>query len=194
MNNIDDIRSTIIKGRHSANVSAARYDAEHERKRLESERLRERVQDFLVSCAAVPCPAEAYAMWLIQWISQGGAVHYSREYNLTQRRWMIPTRSTSEKIPAAYGSLALELLVLSRLADIPTIPTSGDRREGWEWGHGTVHMLNGSGGKTAAATNQPDMVESFLDVEEAILSRGHEELASRAQAKIAHALAMRFPP
>lgn len=83
------------------------------------------------------------------------------------------------KIPTGYGASSFELLVFPDLSpDISLHPTSGDRRTGWEWGHTTVMTLSvkknrrslmGSVHDWVATTNNPGVVESFLDVEALLL-------------------------
>lgn len=71
------------------------------------------------------------------------------------------------KIPKAYGAMALDLLVVPAFANVNLNPSSTDTRQGWEYGHTTVHVLrrDGHSDSLVASTNQPEVVESFPDVD-----------------------------
>lgn len=80
-----------------------------------------------------------------------------------------------DNIPTAYGSASMTILITPelRIADANLLPTSEDERSGWEYGHTCVLRLqyddtmpNG----LRATTNQPDVIQSYPDVEEFILS------------------------
>lgn len=150
--------------------------AKHE---LEDRSTREAVDAFLESCAAMPCPIEAYAAWLLAWVSQGGKITHSRDYNFNPNRRIMPTRNTTVPIPTAYGARALKLIVVSAVANIPMQPTSNDHRSGWEWGHGTVQMLKIRHKRWDASTNDTYVVESYPDVEELISSMSPLQLEER---------------
>lgn len=118
-----------------------------------------RIAQFIESCQAVPCTTETYALWLAVWIEQGGKIKYSDHFNPST--WLTPTVSSKEPIPAYCGALALQLLVIEHIASLSLAPTSGDEREGWEWGHGAVYRLyKDRFGKLKAWTNKPQNVTS----------------------------------
>jgi hypothetical protein len=147
--------------REAARAELAARTAAHAR---QSERHQTDIDVFLAACGATPTSTKDYARWLGAWIKQGGTIRYSRDRDFAG--WLTPTRMVDLFIPTAYGSSALNLLVLEGLADVNMHPSSDDPRPGWEFGHGTVCRLSRSG---QASTNKPDMVESFLDVEAILL-------------------------
>lgn len=87
--------------------------------------------------------------------------------------WM-PTKSF-EYIPTGYGSTSMTILLPPNLQIEETSldPTSGDNRQGWEYGHTTVLRLkhdNTMPNGLYASTNNPYVVESYPDVEAYIQS------------------------
>lgn len=143
------------------------------------------IDEFLCDCQAVPAPIEAYALWLAAWISQGGRITHSRNYDYGNGRdWMMPTRTTDLTIPTAYGAQALRLIVLAEYASVPMESTSGDRRNGWEWGHGRVLNLTSRLTGMRATTNDYYVVESYPDVEDCIRSFEPRTLSQRVRTSV----------
>ena len=97
--------------------------------------------------------------------------------SLAIRRWM-PTTTFSE-IPTGYGSGSLDLLLLPNLVTGSTAPTSGDYRQGWEFGHTSVCVLRlDASGTGLIATINTDCVYSYIDVEELLATKGQVALAA----------------
>lgn len=75
--------------------------------------------------------------------------------NFSWRHW-TPTAG-GYQIPAGYGSMALDLLILPDMVDQPLTPATTDRRPGWAWGHTNVMVLKkdrrGPGGYSAEWTS-----------------------------------------
>lgn len=146
---------------------------------------RQEITRFTNDARLIACPTEAYALWLAVWIAQGGKVTHHYPYNFSRMKWLTPTINSDVSIPAAYGAEALHLLVIDEVGSVSLKPTSGDNREGWEWGHGVVCRLYRDGiGKLRAWTNEPGGVASYEDVEEYIRLAGRKQLKLNAYAHI----------
>lgn len=136
---------------------------------------------YLEATQAIPVSAKIYAAWLYTYIRGGGKITNQSNrtlstvtdsppdlnpdelYKNTSILWM-PTRSTDRQIPTGYGANAMQLLVIPHIADINLEPSSGDIREGWEYGHGRVNVLKKRRLTRLgfiATTNNPDFVEKF---------------------------------
>jgi hypothetical protein len=141
--------------------------------------MRREVDDFLTECRAIPAPAEAYALWLMVYLINGGSVARSRDSSFISgvHGVLMPTRSTSRLIPTSYGALSVRLLIPANVIDVSEDSTSGDSRPGWEWGHSTVYRLGTTlSGELVATTNNPRDVDSFLDIERIIRAIDQNEI------------------
>jgi hypothetical protein len=147
-------------------------------------RAREARRRFLLETDVVPAQAPLYAAWLAVWASQGGKIirHAGMLMkNLPQPRaagdyydpftYWVPRRAFGQ-IPSGYGTSSMNLLVISSITSGDFRPCTDDKRQGWEYAHSRVLRLDvqdhGSGVGMHASTNQPNNVESFLDVEQII--------------------------
>lgn len=178
----------VLKALGDARAKNAAQDSVRKREQDAREReyaMRQKlINRFLESCAAIPCPPEAYAAWLIGWITQGGEVTQASDSNFSSQGWMLPTRSTTHAIPTSYGAQSLHLLIIDSLVDIPNWPTSGDGRPGWEWGHSTVLRITPTRNGLEATTNDTSIVKSYPDIEELIRSMSPAALAERVRLAI----------
>lgn len=167
-------------------ITLGRSHAAEQAKEEEPDRTQDEIGSFLESCNAIPCPIEAYAIWLAAWIAQGGQIAGYSSHNFVDSgdKWMMPTRTTSRRIPTAYGARALNLVVLHDFASVPLNATSGDRREGWEWGHSQVHSLTTRSSIPFATTNESEEVISYPDVRQYIRSAGKDFLELYARVAI----------
>ena len=126
--------------------------------------------NFLSSTKSVPTPMEAYALWLSLYEAQGGKVSknisntsYGRKDkifgdnntlggqgeeanndnvsydDIGWRRW-TPTQEGA-RIPAHYGSSAMELMILPDAVGQDLRPATNDHRDGWEFGHTRVYLI-----------------------------------------------------
>lgn len=130
-------------------------------RKVKSDAMKTKREAFLAGCQAVPVTASDYASWLSAWIESGGSVaHFHDGPFKPYDNWKKPTVSTDMLIPTGYGAYSLNLLVTPRDVEIPFESTSGDRREGWEWGHTTVYTLYSS---NYARTNQPYRAVCYID-------------------------------
>ena len=107
-----------------------------------------------------------YAVWLEAWISLGGGVRHSYDIDGS---WYTLRQSggndTEYVIPTGYGALSLDLVMFD-ISPSQLVPTSLDRRDGWEWGHTNVYTMN-TDPKTGAVsvwTNNPDSVNVPLEL------------------------------
>lgn len=97
-------------------------------------------------------------------------------YDQTSIVW-IPTKGsdnhkTPYTIPTGYGANSMKILYLPDLVKISTRATSGDRRPGREYGHSTLLTLqldDTSPTGFHATTNQPYVVESYIDTTDLIM-------------------------
>lgn len=135
--------------------------------------------EFLRQSAALPMPAEVYAIWLELFLRQGGQIRYNRKSDFSRRsasnakhedihtqNW-VPTRDGGQ-IPANYGSAAMTLLILPEVTHQQVYPATSDRRSGWEWGHTTVlSIVEDSSTSTGflAETSDPYGPDTYPDIE-----------------------------
>lgn len=127
------------------------------------------INDFLEHCEAKPCTAHEYATWLSLFLENGGTVAYFHD-SFGGYGWMKPTVSTRRAIPTAYGSGALRLVMVPSTGNIPLHPTSGDSREGWEWGHTQVFAIVNKN----AYTNTPGRVPCYSDIESLLSKKARQ--------------------
>lgn len=88
-----------------------------------------------------------------------------------------PTKSsdnhkTPYTIPTGRGANSMKILYLPDLVTLNPRATSGDRRPGWEYGHSTLLTLrldDTSPTGFRATTNQPNVVESYIDTTDLIM-------------------------
>lgn len=124
------------------------------------------INAYIDDSQAKSTPVELYAAWLTLYLNQGGHITHSYDYEFRGSGFLTPTKHTAYPIPTAYGAQAMHLLILDQVASVPLEPTSGDERTGWEWGHGTVcRVYRDDIGGLVAWTNQPNVIQSFTDVE-----------------------------
>lgn len=80
----------------------------------------------------------------------------------------VPTVGDAERaIPAGYGSESMTVMHLPDFVQLDTQPTSGDNREGWEYGHTALLSLELDDTMPTglrASTSEPGVVESYTDV------------------------------
>ena len=158
-------------------------------------------EEFLRATVAIQTPPRIYAAWLAVYIEQGGKITHPRGYphsrpamslaeattgtglpvdlNVKQygdtryRRWMPTTWPEGTRIPAAYGSLALDLMIiedhLSPHLDLSA--TTDDRRTGCEFGHTEIYTLkeDSTGPFGMKAGTNSDVVETFPDINDLLL-------------------------
>lgn len=135
---------------------------------------RTRRQEFLDKSEAKPTPVELYALWLYTYLSHGGVVTHHRNYTYDNSGMVTPTNTElpekSVIIPTGYGSSALHVLNIPRLTPgIDPTPSSNDSRPGREYGHGKLLTLDfNASGQLNAATNDPDVVESWPEVDQLV--------------------------
>lgn len=150
---------------------------EHDDYEREANQAREARRSFLRETNAAPAPPHLYAAWLAVWVSQGGSIRSHNRGDLTQLArpgdydspfvYWVPRRPFRQ-IPTGYGANSMNMLVLPTVTGGNLGQSSGDHRQGWEYGHSTVLTLDVAGDSLHAGTNQPDTVESFRDVERII--------------------------
>lgn len=99
------------------------------------------------------------------------------EYNsLGWKRW-TPTNG-NERIPAGYGSMALDLFIMPDVVPQHLGAATSDHRKGWEFGHTTVYVLERDSTTPSGyrATTNAHSVTSFKDVEEYRRGRSVKQL------------------
>jgi len=175
----ETIAGELRRSRAENNEERARRVKEDAAHDLMSQHYTEQRDSFQNACSTVRTPIEAYAIWLITWITQGGHVRYSESDFSRSNSWLTPTRSTDMLIPVGYGAHSMHLLIPSDYVSIPHEPSTDDSREGWEWGHTTVLRLFKEDGEFRATTNNPRSVRSYPDVEQLILGMKVSELSQK---------------
>ena len=167
---------------------AKRIARKQECQRRDIERTRRRTE-FLKKTESAPASPKLYALWLYAYMAQGGKITHPRDRNFPQSRikkgdlydqpsimW-TPTKGsynhrTPYTIPTGLGTDSMEILYLPDLVTLNPRATSGDRRPGHEYGHSTLLTLrldDTSPTGFRATTNQPDVVESYIDIIDLIM-------------------------
>jgi len=131
--------------------NSRRYRDAEELAREAERKLRDELRtDYIEITQPVKTSPEAKTLWLALHLAQGGETR-SIGYN---REWETPTIDADVDFPVGYGANAVHSLVIESLT--PTINTegaSGDRRSGWEHGHGATYVLKSNNGILSAETN-----------------------------------------
>lgn len=97
--------------------------------------------------------------------------HYDQPFIL----WTPTKSSDNYTIPTGYGANSMKIPYLPDLVTLNSRATSGDRRPGREYGHSTLLTLrldDTSPTGFHATTNQPDVVESYIDITDLIMGVG----------------------
>jgi hypothetical protein len=125
---------------------------------------------FLQDSRAVPTPIAAYAL-VVELAERAGRSLYKSDYNYARQgsvsrtdfsweHW-TPTAGGHE-IPALYGSMALDLLILPDVVNQSLTPAVPGRR-GWEFGHTTVTSIRkNESGVFVSETNKGDFIYDTL--------------------------------
>lgn len=124
-------------------------------------RVQRATRTFMANCKAVPCIAEDYAQWLSQYLCEGGKITHFREYPFDDGgRWIMPTVSSRARIPVAYDTAALNIIMLPSTGSVALTPSSAVHRTGWEWGHTQVFtVIDGR-----AYTNRTNVVPCYPNI------------------------------
>ena len=146
---------------------------EQKRKLQEAQRVR-----YIEGTQPVETTEDAKILWLALHINQGGNVK-STGYGLGNLE--TPTVDSKIDFPVGYGSAAVESLVIEALTpNINLKGASGDRRRGWEHGHGTVYALKSNNGILVAETNKDGDVGATSKEIAAAKALSHNDMVALA--------------
>jgi len=125
---------------------------------------------FLERSGAISVPIELYALWLKILHQQDPQAFRSRvgfrDRPFETARMLMPTRySSGARIPAGYGAVSMELLLLGPCVEYAATHATSDWRKGWEWGHTTVFALAKDGDAFTANTNNDHAIYIYSDVQ-----------------------------
>lgn len=114
-------------------------------------------------------PGETVTVPALRSLGPNGPVLEDRQLSYYDQEIMwVPTVGDAERtIPAGYGSESMTVMHLPDFVQLDTQPTSGDNREGWEYGHTALLSLELDDTMPTglrASTNEPGVVESYTDV------------------------------
>ena len=114
-------------------------------------------------------PGETVTVPTLHSIGPNGPVLEDRQLSYYDQEIMwVPTVGDAERtIPAGYGSESMTVMHLPDFVQLDTQPTSGDDREGWEYGHTALLSLELDDTMPTglrASTSQSGAVESYTDV------------------------------
>lgn len=101
--------------------------------------------------------------------------HYDQPFIIWTPTKGSDNHRTPYTIPTGYGANSMKILYLPDLVTLNPRATSGDRRPGWEYGHSTLLTLqldDTSPTGFHATTNQPYVVESYIDTTDLIMGVG----------------------
>jgi hypothetical protein len=144
-------------------MNDAQFEAEIRRGQSDKDR-------FLERSAAVSVPIELYTLWLKILHQQDPQAFRSqvtfRDYRFETSRMLMPTRHTPDtRIPAGYGAMSMELMLLGPCVEYASVHARSDWRKGWEWGHTTVYSLRKDADMFVAKTNNDHSITVYSDVQ-----------------------------